>query len=199
MEKSMTAPQRPRRRGHAADRLLNPTLSAADIACDYALAPFDRAARDADNRWGIDRLPELVSTETAAKWGKTLASLNDAIETSDPESVRAWAEVGIRGLAVMDAEAEKRGAIPADPAIWEYEYNGLKFGIFADGAKWQAAKRKRPDLVLYSMQEVAAALVARMEELPAVAAALAAFPEAQITAVNRTPATIADDSLEDFL
>jgi hypothetical protein len=194
----MTAPQRPRRRGHAGDRLLNPSLTAAEIACDYALAPFDRAARAMGEKWGIDRLPELVSTETAAKWGKTLASLNDAIETSDPENVRAWAEVGIRGLAVMDAEAEKRGAIPADPAIWEYEYNGLKFGIFRDGAEWQAAKRKRPDLVLYSMQEVAAALVARMEELPAVAAALAAFPEAQITALNRTP-KIADDKLEDFI
>jgi hypothetical protein len=192
----VTAPQRPRRRGHAADRLLNPSLTRAEIACDYAVAPFDRAARDMESKWGIDRLPELVSTETAAKWGSTLASLNDAIAESDPEKVRAWAEVGIRGLAVMNAEAESRGAKPADPQIWEYEYQDLKFGIFKDGAEWQAAKRARPDLALFSMQEVAAALLARMEELPAVAAVLKQFDGAKISAV-RTAAPIEDDDLSE--
>lgn len=194
----MTAPQRPRRRGHAADRLLNPSLTQAEIACDYALAPFDRASRATDAKWGVDRLPELVSTETAEKWGRTLASLNDAITASDPELVKAWAEVGIRGFAVMEAEAEKRGSVPADPAIWEYEFDGLKFGIFKDGANWQSAKRKRPDLVLYSMQEVAAALLDRIEAIPAVAAALASSDAAQITRISRPPA-VADDNLEDFL
>ena len=194
----MTAPQRPRRRGQAADRLLNPSLTQAEIACDYALAPFDRVAREMDGKWGIDRLPELVSVETAEKWGRTLSSINDAIAASDPELVKAWAEVGIRGFAVMDAEAEKRGAKPADPAIWEYEFDGLKFGIFRDGANWQAAKRARPDLVLYSMQEVAAALLDRIEAIPAVAAALASSEAAQVTRIERTPA-MPDDKLEDFL
>ena len=194
----MTAPQRPRprRRGHAADRLINSSLTAAEIACDYAVAPFDRACRDMEAKWGIDRLPELVSTETAEKWGRALAGLNEAIDAADAEQVKAWAEVGIRGLAAMNAEAESRGARPADPQIWEYEYNGLKFGIFADGANWQAAKRARPDLALFSMQEVAAALLARMEELPTVAEALKQFEGAQIASVKTR--AIDDDLSEVF-
>lgn len=164
----MTAPQRTRRRGHAADRLLNPTLTAAEIACDYALAPFDRASRDMGAKWGIDRLPELVSPQTAARWGQALAGLNQAIDAADPAQVQAWAEVCQRGLAAMDAEAAQHHQ-PANPQIWEYEYAGFRFGIFHDGAEWQAAKRKRPDLLLYSMQEVAAALQVRQRELPEMA------------------------------
>ena len=46
------------------------------MMCDYALAPFDRRFREMDKKWGCDKLPELVSAETAAKWGSTMEKLN---------------------------------------------------------------------------------------------------------------------------
>ena len=172
---------RPRRQKKH-DRLTQGFVDARDIQCDMALAPFDKAMRDVERKWGIDRLPELVSTSTAEKWGMCLGRLNEAIAKADPEETRAWSETCIRGLAKMEAEAEAAGQPHSDPHIWEYEYQGHRFGIIQDGREWPAAQAGRPDLTIYSMQEVAVAIQAHNQSVVAVKAS---FPGAEVTAIRK--------------
>jgi hypothetical protein len=177
------------------DRILHKGATANEIKSDLALAPFDAAVREMDRKWGVDRLPELVSVESAAKWGKAMAGLNGAIDAHDPDKVKFWVEVCLRGLASMDAEAVSLGRHVSDPDIWEHEYEGKVYGIIADGREWPAAYAKRPGIAIHTMREVAVALHEQRNGL--VNAVKLAFPGAEVKAVRRPKADLEDDF--DFL
>lgn len=181
----MTAPYRKKRH----DRILAGMAAPDEIRCDMVTGPLDHATRQMDRKWGVDRLPDLVSLETAAKWGDALAKLNVAIQSGDVETTKARTAACIRGLAVMDAEATAAGHQPANPAVWEIEHNGKRIGIFADSVEWQAAAAARPDLTLYSLAEVAVALLAYREAGPVIEAVKSSFPGAAIVSI-RQPANI---------
>ena len=74
-------PTKPRRQ-RSADRVLHRDVTAVQIKCDFALAPFDRMANEMDHKWGIDRLVELVPADVAAKYGSAMAKLNQAINAA---------------------------------------------------------------------------------------------------------------------
>lgn len=184
----MTRPTRQKKH----DRLLSPLATQAEISCDMATAPFDRVCIEMDRKWGVDRLPELVSVETAAKWGSALGKMNAAIVAADLEETKARVEVCIRGFRAMDAEAAAAGHQPADPDIWEIELDGQRIGIIREGREWPAAHAKRPGLTVYSLREAAIALLAYKSAGPVVEAVKAAFPGSEITAIRNM-------SLEDTL
>jgi hypothetical protein len=186
--------QRPTRKKKE-DRILSKGATAAEIRADLSLAPFDHAAREMDKRWGVDRLPELVSPESAAKWGKAMAGLNGAIDAQDADKVKFWVEICLRGMAAMDAEAVALGRPVSDPMIWEHEYEGTVYGIIEDGREWPAAYAKRPGIAIHTMREVAVALHEHRNGL--VNAAKLAFPGAEVKAVRRKPSDLEDDF--DFL
>ena len=144
-----------------------------------------------DLRWGVDVLPELVSPESAAKWGKAMAGLNSAIQDEDADKVKFWVEVCLRGLKAMDEEAFKAGHPLSDPQIWEYEFEGQIYGIIEDGRNWPAAYSSRPNLVIFTMREVAIALHAHRNGL--VEAVKMNFPGAQITAIADRGKNLEDD------
>jgi hypothetical protein len=173
------------------DRILHKGATANEIKSDLALAPFDAAVREMDKRWGVDRLPELVSVESAAKWGKAMAGLNGAIDAQDPDKTKFWVEICLRGLTAMDAEAVALGRQVSDPDIWEYELDGTVFGIIADNREWPAAYAKRPGIAIFSMREVAVALQAHKNGL--VSAVKLAFPGAEIKAIRRKPEDLEDE------
>lgn len=177
------------------DRILHKSATANEIKADLSLAPFDAAVRAMDKRWGIDRLPELVSTESAAKWGTAMAGLNGAIDAHDPDKVKFWVEICLRGLTAMDAEAVSLGRPVSDPMIWEHEYEGQVYGIIEDGREWPAAYAKRPGIAIHTMREVALALHEHRNKL--VNAVKLAFPGAEVKAVRRVPQDLEDDF--DFL
>jgi hypothetical protein len=177
------------------DRILHKGATANEIKADLSLAPFDKAVREMDKRWGVDRLPELVSVESAAKWGKAMAGLNAAIDAQDPDKVKFWVEICLRGLTAMDAEAVSLGRPVSDPDIWEHEYEGTIYGIIADGREWPAAYAKRPGIAIHTMREVAVALHEHRNGL--VNAVKLAFPGAEVKQVRRPKADLEDDF--DFL
>ena len=177
------------------DRILHKGATANEIRADLSLAPFDKAVREMDKRWGVDRLPELVSVESAAKWGKAVAGLNGAIDAQDPDKVKFWVEVCLRGLTAMDAEAVALGRPVSDPMIWEHEFEGTVYGIIEDGREWPAAYAKRPGIAIHTMREVAVALHEHRNGL--VNAIKLSFPGAEVKAVRRPQADLEDDF--DFL
>src|SRR6056300_584252 len=109
--------QRPKRQKKS-DRILHSGQTQNQIMTDYAVAPFDRKAEEMDEKWGIDRLVELVSAETAAKYGSAMAKFNDAIDAGDPSVTAARAQVCIRGMDAMDAEAAAAGAQRGSIVVW---------------------------------------------------------------------------------
>ena len=175
------------------DRVIHPQASADDIKCDVALAGFTRAMEQMNKKWGIGVLVGLTGPETLSKWGRAMAGLYAAEDAKDAGRVAGWAEVCIRGLAMMDAEATAAGHQPADPMIWEYEFEGVTYGIIEDGRQWPAAYRKRKGLVICNMREVAIALAAHRNDL--VRQVKEGFPGAEITAIRRP----ANDSMDDDL
>lgn len=176
------------------DRLITPGASSAEIAADFAAAPFDKAMRDAERTWGIDRLPELVAPEMAAKFGRAVALLNEALDSADADKAAAAAANCVKGIAAMDAAARAAGHQPANPAFWEYDLDGFRFVLIQDAAEWPAAAAQRPGWTIYTLREVANALKAYGAS---VAAVKAAFPGAQVTAVR--PRTDLEEELDDII
>ena len=173
--------QRPRRQ-KLGDRLLSSDARKAEVACDHAVAPLDRLARQMDQKWGIDRLPELVRPETAARYGSALAKLNAAIAAEDPDETARRAQVCMRGLAAMNREAEEAGHEPPD-ILAEYDLDGFHFAIMAENEDWAPIKAARPDLRLFSLREIAIALK-HIADNPLIREVKDQFPMAEIASVK---------------
>jgi hypothetical protein len=190
----MNAQTKRPRRERKADRLMSPDATKAQIECDYAIAPMDRLALEMDRKWGIDRLPELVTPEMATRYGQAMAHMNECIRLGDPAKCVAAANNCIRGLHAMDAEATKLGKQPASGAYTEYDLDGWKIGILHDDAEWKTSEAARPDLQFFSLREAAIALKTKIDT-PPIAAVKAAFPGARVVE-HRTPLnTLLNDSI----
>ena len=189
----MTAPQRPRRQNRG-DRLTSINATVAEVAVDHAVAPFDRVAREMEQRWGVDRLPALVSPETAGKYGFSIGRLNECIVTGDAEQAAAWAAVCIRGMAAMDAEAKAAGHDQLPPDYLEIEYDGRIFAIMRNIEEWPRLKKLRPDVFIFSAREAANALNVSQKAMTTIDAIRESIPAAEVTAVR----PFEDDNLEDL-
>lgn len=177
-----------------ADRLIHPGSTATDIRHDHACAGFDRAAREADIKWGQDRLIALVSPATAEKFGSALAKLNAALAGDDPAETATRAAVCLRGFAAMDAEATAAGHQPITPDAIEIEVDGKLCAVLRDQDAWPAYAAARPGVRTYSLREVANALAAYGST---VAAVKDAFPRAEISDARKP--TPLEAALDDHL
>lgn len=186
----MTAPARQKKH----DRLTYGGASAEEVATDFALGPFDAAMRNAEATWGIDRLPDLVSTATAAKFGSAMAKMNAAIAACDPTETVARAAVCIRGIAAMDAEARAAGHAPIPPEAWPVEVNGKRGFLIRDAALWPVLAKDHPGATVWTLGEVTTAL-AGLGNM--VAEVKAHFDAAQVAAIR--PRTPTEEALNDTI
>ena len=185
------AARRPKRQ-RLGDTFTSPDARASEIACDHAIAPFDRAATQIERTWGIDRLPELVSPETAAKYGSAFAKLNAAINASDPGECAARAAVCIRGMAAMDAEARAAGHQPMPSNFWMYEQEGNTIIIAQDMRDWPLIEKMHPNVPIFSLREVFNALEAYGQTVVAVKKN---FPSAEIKETRKIDMSSMEDDL----
>ncbi len=174
----MTRPQRRR----IDDRLMHAGKTAAQIACDTAIAPFDNAAFAMEQKWGIGRLEELVTPDMASRYGAALGYLNEAIEANDREKTAAAATNCIRGLHAMDAAAIAAGHKPLPAETWIIEHEGKRFALVRDIRTWPLVQELYPGLPIHSVREVAIALAHYGN---AVIDAKQTFPGAEITAIRK--------------
>ncbi len=174
----MTRPQRHSKH----DRLMHSAMKPEDVACDFALGPFDTAARAMEAKWGVDRLEGLAPPAMAAKYGLALAHLNACIEAANPTDTAGAVANCVKGLAAMDAAATAAGHQPLPPDAWEIEIDGKPCAILKDGNQWPAYAAIRPGVRTYTLREVAHALAAYGQT---VAAVKDAFPGAEVKAVRQ--------------
>lgn len=186
----MSRPQRHNRH----DRLTHHGASPTEIKCDMATGPFDGACREMDRKWGVDRLPELVSPATAARWGQAMADLNAAIDSGDEALTVQKVNACLRGFSAMDAEATAAGHQPIPPAAQEIEIDGQLCAVLWDAAQWPAYQKARPGIRVYTPLEVANAL-AHYGKI--VAAVKDSFPGAEVVTVRKP--TKLEEELQDSI
>lgn len=183
----MTKPDRPKPQKKG-DYLLSREAVRNEVAVDHCVAVFDAKAREMDARWGIDRLPEIVGLtgpdgfSMVEKYGRALGAMNEAIRDQDAERAKALAQNLVNGMKKLDAIAINAGHKPASGTFWEYEIEGeppFRFGVLKDDREWEAAKKERPDLKMYSMREVGLALQATTFAATALDDVKQAFPDAK--------------------
>lgn len=177
------------RRKH--DRLTQGAATKAAIECDMALAPLSRKQGEMELKYGIDRLPGLVNPEMAAKWGRAVASLQEAHEKQDLQEVVKWVGVCIRGLAAMDAEAgaDPRNLLP--PEIWQVELDGAVYNIIRQPDQWPSWLKDNPGQRVHTLREAAVALASVSTRVTD--AVKDAFPGAQIVGVRPMREDMNDD------
>lgn len=141
------------------DRLISQKATVDEQRIDMMLSPLTRAIDLADRKYGIDCAPELVSPETAAKWGMCLGKLNEAIDEGDVDGVAKWVGASIRGLAYMEAEIAASGALRASLDFFEIDDgNGGIYSIMDDGRSWTQLEDQYPGRTFVTRREAAVAL-----------------------------------------
>ncbi len=145
------------RRTHP-DRLTAPDLNAKKhaIVIDELLKPLTRRKRNADQKWGYDRLLEIVPTDWARKFGIAHEQLEQArlAEEPDPKTIQDRAENLIRAYNKLDEIAEASGAERSPELLWHMEANGKPAILALDRASMMDAIRQFPDHVVYSIEEI---------------------------------------------
>lgn len=183
------------------DRITNPESIASPIdeAIYHALRPLDQVAADFENEWGIDRLPGLVSPETASRFGQAKAKLDAAIDARDPEAVVKRAAVMIRGWKALVAEARENGAEPVSRKVRVVRSDsGRAYGIAIDQATARAAIQSGDfeGVNVWALDEVARVL--ESHELKLVNKVKEEFPGANVVSINEAAGKKKDDLNDDL-
>ena len=142
------------------DHLLNEALHGDAIAdsIHHSIMPVDEIAARLELKWGCDRLPGLVSPDTASRFGSAKAKLDYGIQDNDPAAVKKRSAIVVKGWKIMDEEATAAGHQPLTPKVWSHTtQSGFKFAISPTTA--EAIKSIRTDPALkgvpvYSLEEV---------------------------------------------
>ena len=163
-----------------------PDMAAAKdaITIDFTIGPLDRAKREADQKWGFDRLPEIVSPATAQKFGRAMEAYEQELlrEEPDPARVKAFVDNLVRAYAALDREAESLGRESFSTNTIHLQVNGEPAIIVADRAFMAEAKRLWPRAALYTPDELERLLSERGMDL--VNEAKRVFRDAEVTEVR---------------
>jgi hypothetical protein len=178
------------------DELTNPIQFASSIyeAIYHALRPLDKIAANLETKWGVDRLPSLVSPDTAAKFGTAKAKLDQAIEAEDPELVTRKATVLWRGWAAMAEEATAAGHKPLEVEAWAWESEGGTAFTVCRSSTHAHALVKRGDIGgrIYSLEEICR-IVEAVDKPGLIGAVKDAFPDSTVRRVR--PVEDPDDDI----
>jgi len=137
-------------------------ITAPETYCDpisdaifHAVQTLDHVVVQMDEKWGVDRLPALVSAETAAKFGSARAKLDAALERNDDADVVRRCSVLARGYAAMDAEAERLGRETMKPHAWVWrDENGNAHAFVRGSAEAIAYAKQHPGVSVFTMAEI---------------------------------------------
>ena len=155
---------------------------------DGALKPLDAVASALEVKWGYNRLLQLVSPETAAKWQSAKDKLDAAIAYNSPDDTVKRVGILIRGWKALEVEAMKNGHKPCPPDVWiasvaeEGAYPAANYAIVKDSAD---ASQVKKDFTVYSLDEVARMIRFFNGNLKTVDNVKKMFPDAEITKIQK--------------
>lgn len=130
-----------------------------------ALVEHDKVVTQYEDKWGIERLQELVSEELRERFYQQRERLNTAIDNNDGKQTQEEVEVMCRAYAALEKEAVAMGHKPLSGEYWETPLpDGRVLAITKNHAEAGKVKRDNRDLVVFSIQEIANILDARHKE-----------------------------------
>ena len=140
------------------DRIINDeAIGNEDMEAIYhALKPLDKIAKEMEAKWGVDRLPSLVSVDMASSFGIAKAQLDQAIDAEDVAMVKQKANAMIRGWQALDAYATTSHATIIDLAAawcWRHPESSKAFAIVRDNAAAVVVQAQWPDTTVYTLDE----------------------------------------------
>jgi hypothetical protein len=120
--------------GRVMERAMTPLPLIDRTPIKDALEPVDRVAGEMEGKWGVGRLPRLVSPEMAAKFSSARAKLDEAIRANDLEAVVSKAAVVIRGWHALDKAATEAGHKTYPQGVWSTKHRGTTYTVVLDRA-----------------------------------------------------------------
>lgn len=151
---------------------------------DGALKPYDKLVSDLETKWGYDRLPQLVSPETAAKFQTAKAKMDAAIAyEKNPQEAVNKIGVMMRGWQALEKEAMQNGHRPFPPDVWvacvdaEHGKPALEIAIVKTSAD---ASLNKNNITTYSLVEIARIVRLFEGEKRNVAKIKELFPDSEI-------------------
>jgi hypothetical protein len=153
----------------------------------------DRRGREMDEKWGVGRLPTLVSIEIAERFTSQQRKFSEALHAWDLEQSRRHGEAMIRAYAKLDELAETAGAEHGRPEQWEFDTPEGLVILVRDRSRAAQVDTQGRQAQVWSLDEVRSVI----RQHPILAAAKDAFPGAQITSIR--PGRDRRDALSDSL
>jgi len=164
------------------------------IAGQAAINGTDQVAVTMEQKWGVGRLPLLVSTELREKFYRQDYLLNQAIWHGDLEAVRTQAARMASAWRALDGAAEAAGAEPLSPEVWEVALeDGTVVALVRSQEEARAVTAEGRKMAVYTLEEIGRML----SNYRAVTEAKVAFPGASVTAVRRPADPL--DNIKDTL
>jgi len=154
---------------------------------------YDRAIAEAEVVWGADRLPYLVGEDLRLKWWRNVEALNKAIFENDVEQVEIAVPRMIKGIAVLIEQATAAGQKPIEPDVWETTMGDKVLRVVRSWPEHAAPVDKRPNVVTYSLEEIARILQAR--EMSVVNSVKETWPGASVQRVKSPTDAELDDEI----
>lgn len=178
----------------------SPSMSEAESrAWAASTAVLDRVAGDLERTWGVNRLPQLVPPDLAAKFARAQEQCDMAISAGDVETAAQKAASLVRGWKALDAAARASGHTPNDlGVVWTASMAGEAFAVCLHTADVGAVTGQYPDHTAIALEELLRLLTAQQAAL--LLRAKQVFPGAEITDVRpKSPKPAADWSRGDDL
>ena len=158
-----------------------------------ALIEHDRVVTDYEARWGVDRLPDLVSPELRERFETQCDLLNKAIWQGDASEVGRLVPISCRAYAALEKAAREAGHAELTGEAWEAPFpHGGVLCITRTIDEAVKVARERPEAVVWSVCEVAN-VIGSHETANAVTRAKMAFPGAVVESVTPTLKELDDD------
>lgn len=163
---------------------------------EAAITELDQVVVAAERRWGVDRLPELVSVETQERFWKQFERLEVAIKNEDCDAVVRGSSAMIRAYKVLEDEARDRGHCELAGTWYEAPMDDGRVLIVAETvADAHKASRERDGALVYSMEEVARLLIAGEGVRNFVKQTKEVFPGATVKDVRDSKSDSIDDPI----
>jgi len=159
------------------------------------LTEYDRVVSEYERRWGIERLPLLVSPELRDRFWQQIDKLNDAIHRDAPNDVEHHVAVTLRAYAALEKEAIAMGGVEIGDDVWTAEVDGKVVAVVRDVHAVGGIKKEMPDALVYCVQEVAAILAKWSEQNKLVADVKDVFPGAVVSEIKQSMKDKLDDDI----
>jgi len=184
------------RRRQRPDKLTAPETFTNPIADGiyHALRPLDAVASRMEEKWGVDRLPDLVTPATASRFGTAKAKLDAALGDDDVDAVVHRAAVLIRGWEALDAEAAAAGRKPVEVDAWLWrDDNDVPHAFVRDASDAIRYGKANPGVRCWTMSEIVRVAAAAEERSSLIGRVKETWPGAEVTDIKRKNEVLDDE------